>query len=124
TWRVSAAWMTPGEYLEILTPRGSPALTLSISPHATDETANRAAIAAGGADAWKFLHPNGARRLTGVRIVAPGAASLPPSADFVPASGAARLEGAHAWLMEVTLDEGRQRQARALRPTLPVIMRY
>lgn len=124
TWRISSEWMGAGEYLEMLTPRGSRALTLSIPPHATDVAANMRAIAAGGDDAAKFLHPNGARRITGVRIVAPSADALPPSADFVNASGAARLEVGHDWLMVLTLDGQRQRRSRDLRPELPLIVRY
>lgn len=124
TWRITSEWMAPGEFLEMLTPRGSHAVTLSIPPHATDETANLATIAAGGADALKFLHPNGARRLTSVRISAPAASALPPSSTFVNASGAAHLEVGGEWLMDLTLDDQRQNQSRDLRPAIPVIVHY
>lgn len=124
TWRITSDWMGPGEYLEMLTPRGSHAVTLSIPPHATDESANLRTIAIGGEGALKFLHPNGARRLTRVRILAPAAGGLPPSSDFVNASGAATLEVGGQWLMDLTLDEHRQNLSRDLRPEIPLVVHY
>lgn len=123
TWRVTADWMEPGTFLEMLTPRGSPAVNLAIHPGRVDEAAILRRITAGGTDAEMFLHPNGARRLTSVSITAPDANGLPPSATFLNESGAARLVVGDAWLMELTLDANAREQTLDLRPALPVVIR-
>jgi hypothetical protein len=124
TWSVAAPWMGAGSTMEILSPRGSPTVTLFMTPHPVDVAANRAAIAAGGAAAEPFLHPNGARRLTGVQVSAPTRAGLPPASTFVNLSGAAQLLVGTEWLMELELDHGGQNQTIDLRPRLPLVIRY
>jgi len=124
TWEVTSEWMAPGTAMLMLTPRGSRAVNIAIHPHGTDEAANLRAIAAGGEDSAKFLHPNGARRITGLLIIAEGEDGLPPSADFVRTAGAADLRVGKEWLMELTLDAGRAGKMRDLRPTLPLIVRW
>jgi hypothetical protein len=123
TWSVGAAWMGDAQ-MEILSPRGSPAATLFITPSPVDAAANRATIAAGGPAAEPFLHSNGARRLTGVRISAPTPAGLPPASSFVNQSGAAELIVGSEWLMELELDFGAQNQNLDFRPALPLIIRF
>ena len=71
-----------------------------------------------------FLHPNGARRLTGVRVVVPSNADLPPAANYLAESRVAKFDSGPAWLMEVTLDDGKQGAARDLRPDLPLVVHY
>lgn len=124
TWSVTAPWMNAGTSMEMLSPRGSPTVTLFVTPHPVDTAANRAAIAAGGAAAEPFEHPNGARRLTGVQVSAPTRAGLPPSSTFVNVSGAAQLLVGTEWLMEIELDHGRQNQNVDLRPRMPLVIRY
>lgn len=124
TWRVSAEWMQPGTSMEMLTPRGSPAVSLSVHPGGVDEQANLAHIAAGGAQAEMFLHPNGARRLTRASISVPDAQGLPPSAAYVNATGAVRLSVGSEWLMELVLDEEARGEVADLRPVLPLLIRY
>ena len=124
TWQVSAEWMEPGTFMVMMTPRGSRAVSIALHPGGTDEAANRRAIAAGGAGAAMFLHPSGARRITGLRITADGADGLPPSADYVRAAGAAELQAGREWLMELTLDSNRQNMTRDLRPILPLVLRW
>jgi hypothetical protein len=124
TWKVSAAWMGPGKSMEMLTPRGSPATTLFIPVNGADLAGNRAAIAKGGAAAAPFMHPNGARRLTSVRIVAPTPEGLPPAAPALAGVQGLTLDVGQAWLMEVTLDGGAQHRTADLRPDLPMVIRY
>jgi hypothetical protein len=124
TWTVTSDWMQPGTYMEMLTPRGSPSVNLAVHPSGVDEPANLRAISAGGKDAQMFLHPNGARRLTGVAVTAPDASGLPPSASFVNESGAAQLRVGDGWLMEVTLDGNAQGRTEDFRPALPLLIRY
>ena len=91
----------------------------------TNAEGNRAAIAAGGDAAAPFLHGNGARRLTGLRVSAPTPAELPPSASFVNLSGAPiELIVAREWLMELELDHGAQNQSLDLRPRMPLVVRF
>ena len=110
--------------MEMLSPRASPTVTLFVTPNPVDAAANRAAIAAAGPAAEPFLHPNGARRLTGVSVSAPTRAGLPPSSTFVNISGAAQLLVGTEWLMELELDHGRQNQTADLRPRMPLVIRY
>jgi hypothetical protein len=124
TWKVSAAWMGPGQAMEMLTPRPSHGVSLFVPAQAVDEAANRVAIAKGGQDAAMYLHPNGARRLTALRIVSPNAEGFPPSADFIRGSGALALDVGPAWLMDVTLDAGRRKRTADLRPDLPLVIHY
>jgi hypothetical protein len=124
TWEVSADWMPAGTAMVMLTPRGSQALNISIHPNATDEAANVKKLAAGGDAAAMFTHANGARRITAVRISAPDAAHLPPSAEFVRSAGAADLQVGKEWLLELTLDNGTRKQLKDFRPTIPLIVRW
>jgi hypothetical protein len=124
TWKVGAEWMQPGTFMEMLTPRGSPAVNLAVHPGGVDEAANLRAIEAGGARAEPFLHPNGARRLTRASITAPDADGLPPSAAYVNDSGAVRLAVGDEWLLELVLDEEAQGASADLRPVIPLLIRY
>lgn len=124
TWSVGAPWMGDRQ-MEILSPRGGPTATLFMTPTPVDAEANRAAIAAGGAAAEHFLHGNGTRRLTGVRVSAPTPAGLPPASSFANQSGAAvELVVGSEWLMELELDFGAQNQTLDLRPNLPLVIRF
>ncbi len=124
TWSVGGAWMGEGRQMEILSPRGAPTVTLFVTPNPVDVEANRAAIAAGGPGAERFVHTNGARRLTGIKVSAPTPAGLPPAASFVNSSGAAELVVGREWLMEVELDFGAQNQTLDLRPQVPLVIRF
>ena len=123
TWSVAAPWMSDAQ-MEVLSPRGSPTITLFMTPSGVDAEANRAIIAAGGPAAERFVHGNGARRLTGVRVSAPTPAGLPPAASFVNQSGAAELIVGSEWLMELELDFGAQNQNLEFRPSMPLIVRF
>ena len=125
TWTVSADWMDQGTFIEMMTPRELPrAVSLSISSHAssTNETENEA-LARDPVKGRMFLHPNGARRLTGMRVTAPGAEFLPPAAGWIAGQGLMKFDVGKEWLLEVTLDNGRQGATRDLRPELPLVIR-
>jgi hypothetical protein len=126
TWKVIADWMEPDTFIEMMTPKETPkAISLSISSHAesTHERENEVA-ARDSVKGAMFLHPNGARRLTGVRVVAPSADSYPPAAAYLAGLGLMKFDVGSAWLLEVTLDDGRQGITRNLRPELPLVVRY
>ena len=107
TWRVSAEWMN-GSFIEMLTPREMPkAVSLSISSHSFSAQAD--------ADP---------RRITALRVIAPSADALPPSAAYVSANCPVRFEVGKEWLLDVTLDEGKKGAMRDLRPELPMMVRW
>ena len=124
TWRVTADWMDPGTFIEIMTPKDMPkALSLSISSHAesTNEKENEV-LAQDPVKGAMFLHPNGARRLTGMRVVAPGKDSLPPAASYISGLGLMKFDLGKQWLLVVTLDNGKQAVTKDLRPNLPLLI--
>lgn len=126
TWRVSADWMEPGTSIEMLTPREIPkALSLSISPHARTAREVNEELAKDPERNAMFHHPNGARRLTRLRVIAPaGEDALPPSASWVSAQGLLDIAPGPAWLLDVTLDRGAQGRTADLRPDLPLVIHY
>ena len=71
-----------------------------------------------------FLHPNGARRLTALRVVAPGADRVPPSAVYVAGHGLMKFDAGSQWLLDVTLDNGAQGVTEDLQPVLPMVIHY
>lgn len=124
TWRISPEWMGPGTFMEILTPKEMPkAVSLSVHPPSTNEEENEA-LARDPVKGAMFLHPNGARRLTGLRVTAPAADRLPPAASYLAGHGLMTFEVGKEWLLDVTLDRGARRVTRDLRPTLPLIIHY
>lgn len=126
TWRVSVDWMEKGTFIEILTPKEMPkAVSLSISSHSenTSESENEK-LAGDPAKGAMFLHPNGARRLTGLRVVAPSPENFPPAAAYLAEHKLARFDVGEHWLLDVTLDNGKQGVIKTLEPTLPMVIRY
>jgi len=114
TWRISADWMEKGTFIEMMTPKETPkAVSLSISSHAASTRESEAPA-----------HPNGARRLTGLRVVAPGADGLPPAAAYIGEHGVVKFELGGAWLLDVTLDDGKQGVTKDLRPELPMVIHF
>jgi hypothetical protein len=126
TWKVSADWMEKGTFIEMMTPREMPkAVSLSISSHAasTREIENEA-LARDAIKGAMFLHPNGARRITAMRVIAPNADRLPPAAKYVAALGLVKFDIGRQWLLDVTLDNGKQGVTRDLQPGLPLVVHY
>ena len=112
TWKVSAEWMDKGTFIEMLTPREMPkAVSLSISSHVFRQTET-------------VSHPNGARRLTALLVVAPSADALPPATSYIASKGLMKFDVGSEWLLDVTLDNGAQRVTKDLRPDLPMVIHY
>jgi hypothetical protein len=126
TWKVSADWMEKGTYIEMMTPKEMPkAVSLSISSHSesTREETN-AKLARDPVKGAMFLHPNGTRRLTGLRVFAPRADALPPAVNYISKQGLAEFTVGSNWILDLTLDDGGQHITRELQPDLPLIVHY
>jgi len=124
TWRISPDWMEKGTFIEMMTPREMPkAISLSIHPPGTRESENEM-LARDPVKGAMFLHRNGARRLTGMRVVAPSSDSYPPAASYIAAHGLVKFDVGKRWLLEVTLDNGKQRKTKNLEPDLPMVIHY
>ncbi|HEV7671724.1 MAG TPA: VOC family protein [Thermoanaerobaculia bacterium] len=125
TWKISADWMEAGTFIEILTPKETPkAVSLSISSHAESAEATYAAAGRDPEKRAMFEHPNGARRLTAVRVVASSAEGLPPAASYLGEHRLTTFEVGSQWLLDVTLDDGKQGITKDLRPGLPLVVHY
>jgi hypothetical protein len=112
TWKISADWMEKGTFIEMMTPREMlKTVSLSISSHANRENA-------------AVSNANGTRRLTAMRVVAPAADRLPPSASWIAAQGLVKFDTGDGWLLDVTLDHAKQGITKDFRPDLPLIVRY
>src|SRR2546427_7598290 len=84
TWRISADWMEQGTFIEMMTPKEMPkAVSLSISSHPATLESDNEALARDPVKGAMFLHPNGARRLTSLRVVAPSPDKLTSAASYV-----------------------------------------
>lgn len=125
TWKVSADWMEKGTFIEMMTPREMPkAVSLSISSHASTPESENEALARDPVKGAMFLHPNGARRLTGMRVVAPNADRFPPAATYIVGLGLVKFDIGRQWLLDVTLDNGKQGVTKDLEPDLPLVIHY
>lgn len=119
TFKVTAAWMPEGKFMEILTPREMPAAVRLFVP------ANPSVgPGADPADPAARVHPNQTHRLTAVRVVAPSVDLLPPAARYLADRGTATFDVGGEWLLDVTLDDGARHTVRDLRPTLPMMIHY
>jgi hypothetical protein len=126
TWRIAADWMEKGTFIEMLTPREMPkAVSLSISSrYASTRESENAALARDPVRGAMFLHPNGARRLTAMRVVAPNTDRLPPASSYLTRHGLLKFDIGSHWLLEVTLDNGKQGVTQDLEPDLPMVIHY
>ena len=123
TWKVSADWMEKGTFIEIMTPKETPkAVSLSISPQPENGEKENEELARDPVKGEMLHHPNGARRLTGVRVIAPDASDLPPAASYIAEHGLMQFGVGNKWLIEVTLDDGKQGLTKDLAPDLPIII--
>lgn len=126
TWRISTDWMEKGTFIEMMTPKEmSKAVSLSISSHAasTRERENEALVRDPVKGAM-FLHSNGARRLTGLRVVAPSVDGFPPAASYIAEHRLVKFDVGSQWLLDVTLDNGSQGVTKDLQPDLPMVIHY
>ncbi|PYS85678.1 MAG: hypothetical protein DMF70_04080 [Acidobacteria bacterium] len=107
-----------------MTPKEMPkAISLSIHPASTGEKENET-LARDPVKGAMFLHPNGARRLTGLRVVAPSAEGFPPAASYIADLGLVKFDVGRQWLLDVTLDNGKQGKTKNLEPDLPMVIHY
>jgi hypothetical protein len=116
TWRIALNWMQKGTFIEMMTPKEMPkAISLSIHPPGTRESENEL-LTRDPVKGAMFLHPNGARRLTGLRVVAPSADSYPPAASYIVALGLVKFDVGKHWLLDVTLDNGSSEKPKTSSP--------
>jgi hypothetical protein len=126
TWKVSAEWMDKGTFIEMMTPKEMPrAVSLSISSHSTSIPENdNETLARDPVKGAMLRHPNGARRLTGLRVVAPATEGYPPAASYIAGHGLVKFDVGKQWLLDVTLDNGRQGITKDLGPDLPMVIHF
>jgi hypothetical protein len=111
TWSIAMPWMAPGTSMVMLTTREdllSP--SVSVHPHPTHQKAS--------------LHPNGVKRITSLRIVAPRDYTPAQSVAYARDIGVIKLGSGDEWFADVTFDGGAQNKTRDLRPDLPVMIHY
>jgi len=124
TKRVRSEWMEAGDYIDILAPGDTlgPRLWVVSPSMGADGRAASARERERLATPENFAHPNGARRITGVRVFLP-ARSLTPAARMVAGHSPVEFRAAAEWRIEVTLDGGTRHLTRDLRPRLPIVFR-
>lgn len=118
--RLSGDWMRPGSFIALLRQPSEPgALDMFIVP---EYMALPAWIEMVRQQAPQVLsHPNGARRITGVEILAPRAHHA-RAADLLKVDGFRSVEADEPFLI-LELDGGTRGETMDLRPLLPVIFR-
>ena len=111
TWSIALPWMEPGTSIVVLTSRDdTKSPSVSVHPHATKQAAGK--------------HPNGAKRMTNVRIVAPRDYEPVPAMLYARDRGLIELGKGDAWCAEITFDGGKHHERKDLRPELPLVVRY
>jgi glyoxalase-like protein len=128
TWSIAPSWLPAGTSIEMLTPRDdarSPSLFISPRDPASSQSAdpNAAHLGKRPSDAV-FQHPNGARRITGIRLAMPGSYAPIEPLKYLESNGVLSTRRAGSWGVEVVLDGGSKKESRDLRPGLPVTIRY
>ncbi len=78
----------------------------------------------GPQSAQHLEHPNGARVLTGVKLVLPKGQKLSQTLKTLEKEGVLEIGHGDAHLMELTFDDGKQGKTADLRPHSPFIIRY
>jgi len=126
TRAVRGPWMEPGAKLEIIS--------------AADDTLGprlfvvpRSMAASGRPDSESerrrlsqpetFVHPNGARRISGVKVSCPPRART-PATRLASRYSPVAFSSAAQWLLEVTFDGGARGMTRDLRPDLPIVVHF
>ncbi len=103
----------------MLTPRDdtrSP--SLFIAPAALTDANQQAARAS------RYHHEGGAQRITGVRLISPKTYQPIEALTYLQKQKALEVGQDKEWLVEVTLDGGRKKQSKDLRPDLPLVVRF
>lgn len=126
TYPITAPWLPPGSAIQRLTPlTDSLGAALFVGPRALviPPDSNIAALIRGGEGAWPLRHPNGCRRITGCRVIAPPRA-LNQSTRMLDRWNVVQFLPGDEWCVELILDRGRKGKRSDLRPELPLIVRY
>jgi Glyoxalase-like domain len=119
TWPWTAEWMPKGSAMVMLTPRDdtrSPALF--VEPPALTNSAEQAARGS------LYHHPIGARRITAIRLISPKTYQPIASLTYLQEQHLLSTKPGEEWLLELTLDGGRRKKSKDLRPDLPLVIRY
>jgi hypothetical protein len=120
SWQIPrAAWLPPGEFMEMLTPRENtkaPSVFVTPPSMAIDPAGNRH---------FTGMHANGTKRVTALRVTVPSAEEIAglPVADL-DKLGIVTLAVGDRWALELTLDGRAQNKERDFRPELPLVVRY
>jgi hypothetical protein len=125
SWSVAPEWMEPGTAIEMLTPRDdtrSP--SVSIHPHPVSENPALDTSRTHLREAGALEQPNGVRRLTRVRLIAPIGYEPTEALRYLDRTGALSLDAGSGWTVELTFDRGAQKQANDFRPELPLVVKY
>jgi hypothetical protein len=124
TRAVSSPWMEPGAKIEIVSaaedtlgPRIFVVPRVMAANGQPDSESERRRLS----QPETFLHANGSRRVTRVRVLAP-ARALTPATQLAARFSPVVFASASGWLLDVTFDGGRKGITRDLRPALPMIV--
>jgi hypothetical protein len=119
TWSKSAPWMPPGAAIEMLTPRDDTKRpSLFIVPRSIEDPEDQSKRGT------LYDHPIRAQRITAIRLIYPKTYQPIPSLTYLQTQGAISLDQGNDWVVELTLDNGKERQSKDLWPDLPLILRY
>ena len=125
TRAVRAPWMRPGASLEIVS-----ATSDTLGPRVWVVPVSMAANGVPESESERerlskpnsFIHANGARSITAVRVSAPES-GLTPATALAGAYSPVVFAKSAGWLVEITFDHGHQGRTRDLRPDVPLICR-
>lgn len=115
SWSVAPPWLPPGAKIEIYSPRDDVTHpTIFLSPPELAQTPAPEVL----------RHPNGARRITALRLITPRGYRPIAPLQYLQDTAVLKLGQGEEWLLEVTCDGGVQKKEHDFRPTLPLRVRY
>lgn len=126
TWPISAPWLPPGAAILRMTPlTDSLGASLSVSPRELQvpPDSNLAWLIRRDPRAEPLRHPNGCRKITGLRVIAPDR-GLNEATAKLDRWNVVGFERGAEWCVELTLDRARRGKVADLRPTLPLVVKY
>jgi len=126
TRAVRAPWMRTGASIEIIS-----AASDTLGPRLWVVPASMAANGVPESESERerlskpdtFVHANGARTITAVRVSAP-AGALTPATALAAAHSPVVFAKSAGWLLEITFDHGKKDRTRDLRPDLPLVCHF
>jgi hypothetical protein len=125
TLSVRSEWMAPGDRIQILTPADTVGPRLWIVPLTMAATGKPESNSERQRLAQRetFVHANGARRITAVKVLAPER-GLTAATQLVARYSPVTFARAEDWLVEVTFDGGKKGTTQDLRPELPLVVHF